>query len=330
MIRLASLFLLLFGSLCAWESSEWIWDLALIQACDKGLHQTAEEYFKQDAFDEKAYAHIAKNDVVWVKSQFVKKFYKKVLPNVKNPFTLVISDGDESFPSNSGLGKHVDEFINHPLITHIFAQNCDYRGSSPKISHLPIGLDFHTLAYKPPGHRWGKSASPAEQEASLRALLQTLKPTHLRKKRAFVDFQHSNTMSASFHREREFGENRTTIFNRLKPTGLIDYTDNRIPRAELWKTKGEYAFSISPPGNGLDCHRTWEDLVLGCIVIVKTSPLDPLYEGLPVVIVKDWSEVTEANLTKWLEQYKDAFTNPTYRTKLTNAYWLGKIRSASM
>ena len=68
---------------------------------------------------------------------------------------------------------------------------------------------------------------------------------------------------------------------------------------------------------------------MGCIVIVKTSPLDPLYEGLPVVIVKDWSEVTSANLDKWLEQYKDAFTNPSYREKLTYKYWFSKILSKS-
>lgn len=101
-----------------------------------------------------------------------------------------------------------------------------------------------------------------------------------------------------------------------------------MPRTELWKRKGEYAFSISPHGNGLDCHRTWEDLVLGCIVIVKTSSLDPLYEGLPVVIVKDWSEVTKENLKKWLALYHDASENPAYRKKLTNAYWLRKIREA--
>ena len=100
----------------------------------------------------------------------------------------------------------------------------------------------------------------------------------------------------------------------------------QLPRNQLWRAKGEYAFSISPRGNGLDCHRTWEDLVLGCIVLLKTSSLDPLYEGLPVVIVKNWSEITEENLALWLEEYGDAFTNPSYREKLTRAYWINKIK----
>jgi hypothetical protein len=100
-----------------------------------------------------------------------------------------------------------------------------------------------------------------------------------------------------------------------------------MERADLWRTKGEYAFSVSPHGNGLDCHRTWEDLALGCIVIVKTSPLDPIYDGLPVVIVQDWSEVTEENLEKWLLQHGDALSNPSYRERLTNRYWLNKMQA---
>lgn len=118
------------------------------------------------------------------------------------------------------------------------------------------------------------------------------------------------------------------IFHRLLTKGVIDYS-SWMSRSSLWKTKGQYAFSISPHGNGLDCHRTWEDLILGCIVIVKTSPLDSLYEGLPVVIVRDWEEINEENLNIWFEQYKDAFTNPVYRSKLTHNYWLDQIRTAA-
>jgi hypothetical protein len=52
-----------------------------------------------------------------------------------------------------------------------------------------------------------------------------------------------------------------------------------------------------------------------------------VYEGLPVVIVKDWSEITEENLEKWMDLYHDAFTNPEYRSKLTNGYWFDKMRA---
>lgn len=62
-------------------------------------------------------------------------------------------------------------------------------------------------------------------------------------------------------------------------------------------------FVISPPGNGLDCHRTWEALYLKSYPVVLSSTLNPLYENLPVVIVNDWSEVTEEFLKKKKEEF---------------------------
>jgi hypothetical protein len=58
-------------------------------------------------------------------------------------------------------------------------------------------------------------------------------------------------------------------------------------------------FVISPPGNGPDCHRTWEALYLGAVPIVleKYWPF-PNYD-LPIISVKDWSEIPKS-----IENYK--------------------------
>ena len=55
---------------------------------------------------------------------------------------------------------------------------------------------------------------------------------------------------------------------------------------------GEHRFALSPPGRGLDTHRTWEALMVGTIPIVIRSPLDSMYDKLPVLIVDDWSVLT--------------------------------------
>ena len=144
-----------------------------------------------------------------------------------------------------------------------------------------------------------------------------------------MDFQyHDNMRTGPCNRYLKCGEDRTSIFQYLLTTGLINYS-LQLDRSDLWKTKRRYVFSISPHGNGLDCYRTWEDLILGCIVIIKTSSLDSLYEGLPVVIVKDWSEITEKTLEYWMTLYHDAFTNPIYRYRLTNEYCFSKIGAAA-
>jgi len=307
-----------------WEKTDFIWNFGIICSCDINTITHPIKYFATEpCFNINNYKNIKNGDIVWVNPKFIQQFAELILPQVKNNFVLVISDGDESFPSDCFSNSFdIENFINNNKIIHIFAQNCDYK--SNKVSHIPIGLDFHTIAYK--GGGWGNTGSPKEQEAYLKTIVSTLQPTYMRKKKAFVDFQHSDTMHANFQRYLQCGEDRKTIFHKILLTGLIDHS-NFVPRSELWKIKGQYAFSISPHGNGLDCHRTWEDLVLGCIVIVKSSPLDALYQDLPVVIVKDWQEITQENLELWIEKYKDAFTNPIYREKLTNNYWVNKIKN---
>ena len=79
---------------------------------------------------------------------------------------------------------------------------------------------------------------------------------------------------------------------------------------------------ISPHGNGLDCHRTWEALCLNCIPIVKTSPLDNLYIDLPVLIVNEWNDISMELLEKTANDFKDKTFN---YDKLTLQYWMDKI-----
>ena len=67
-------------------------------------------------------------------------------------------------------------------------------------------------------------------------------------------------------------------------------------------------FSISPPGNNHDCYRSWEVLSLGRMPIVKSfPPQDPLWEGLPVVVVENWMQVTAGLLEQKWHEMRSAF-----------------------
>ena len=74
---------------------------------------------------------------------------------------------------------------------------------------------------------------------------------------------------------------------------------------------------LSPEGTGIDCHRIYESIYLGAIPILKTSELDYFYCNLPVVIVKNWNEIThefletnyfdfKTKLDQWVKE------NPTW------------------
>ena len=48
---------------------------------------------------------------------------------------------------------------------------------------------------------------------------------------------------------------------------------------------------MSPPGNGVDCHRTWEAIALGAVPVVLRSALaSTLVDAAPIVAVTSWEE----------------------------------------
>ena len=55
---------------------------------------------------------------------------------------------------------------------------------------------------------------------------------------------------------------------------------------------------LCPQGTGLDCHRTWEVLIVGCIPIVLSSNLDELYKDLPIVVIESWDKLNKQFLEK--------------------------------
>ena len=53
-------------------------------------------------------------------------------------------------------------------------------------------------------------------------------------------------------------------------------------------------FVLSPPGNGPDCHRTWEAIYLGAIPIVHASAWPFKDFDLPVIVLEDWENLSSA------------------------------------
>jgi len=237
---------------------------------------------------------------------------EKMLAHMENPFVLVTGDCDLTIPSDIFPNEtQFNLFVNHPKIIHWFAQNCII--NHPKITRMPIGLDYHTL-HTNINHEWGNQMMPLDQEKMILQIKRNAKPLKERMCMAYSNFH--------FFTTSRFGKNRVDAINQI-PKGLVYYEPNKIGRELSWKTQSEYAFVVSPHGNGLDCHRTWEALALGCIPIVKRSGLDPLYAGLPVLIVNEWSDLSSELLTKTIDTFeKQEF----HLSKLTLSHWLGELR----
>jgi hypothetical protein len=266
-------------------------------------------------FDPKPFSSVKDGDLVWMRLIALPQFLNDALPRIQARFALVTGDEDWAIPS--GFDRSA-ELLADERVACWFTQNFDGTDTSGKLLPIPIGLDFHTISNT---RKWGHwPATPAAQEAELEALRRSAPPNAQRLLRVHADF-HFNK-----HKHQIWGDDRQAVQNALQGNPDVQFQTQKVRRLDLWREKTRYAFVVSPHGNGLDCHRTWESLVLGNIVIVKRSSLDPLYEGLPVVIVEDWREISRENLGRWHAEHSAAFGTAEVEERLTNRYWVAHMR----
>jgi hypothetical protein len=270
---------------------------------------------------------IGESNLVWVRLSWLRSFVRQVLPLVKAQFILVTGDSDSCVPSE--LGSEARAVLGCSKVVHWCTQNYDGSAPAERISPLPIGIDFHTLSQRA---LWGEAlSSPSVQEQALVSIGKNLPPLQARHKRVYVDFgwQRGFGLHRRFShplKGTRFHESRRQIVNKLRSNESVHIQTAPLPRSEMWRRRGEYAFVLSPHGWGLDCHRTWEALALGHIVLVPSSSLDGLFADLPVVPLKSWSEITPKNLEIWLSMHRDSGASDE---KLRSSYWVNRMRSSA-
>lgn len=100
-----------------------------------------------------------------------------------------------------------------------------------------------------------------------------------------------------------------------------------VLKAEKYKKEVERVrFVLSPPGNGMDCHRTWEALVMGAIPVVKNGFLaESLIKDMPIICVEDWGDFLSLGESEMIDLY-DSFVGKTTE-KLYMSYWCKNIFS---
>jgi hypothetical protein len=247
---------------------------------------------------------------IFLKIDFVKHFFSKI-SLIEKKFILVTGLSDYTLPDYFYSNENFLKLLNNNKIIHWFAQNCTIKHS--KITMIPIGLDYHTVLNK--DFWWSNKLTPLQQEAELIKVKNSTKPLMYRQIKCYSNFHFINY-------KINFGYTRKDVINII-PKDIIFYEPIKISRINTWINQSNYAFVISPHGHGLDCYRTWEALILGCILIVKTSPLDSLYDDLPVVILNNWNELNQDLLNNKFNELKNKSFN---YNKLTVKYWTEKLK----
>jgi hypothetical protein len=233
-------------------------------------------------------------------------FVAGALPTITRPFILVTTDGDATSPRDF-WPPTVAALLGSPHLLAWYTQNHD--GScAPRVRPFPIGLDLHTS-------RLGWTTDRRLEVLS--RLRERRRPAGAQPLRVFSDADVTPNSA----------DRRAAIVS-LSGCRHVRKLYSRVGQGTIWRAYASHPFVVSAHGNGLDCHRTWEVLLLGSIPIVRRSSLDPLYEGLPVAIVDDWDEVRDL---KRLAALRAELAPLTAREhvwpRLTAAAWLAPLRA---
>ncbi len=273
-------------------------------------------------------------DIVHVKAELLPRFLEHVFPRVRVPIVLVTGDSDYA-----PVGKY-KEILHDARIIHWFAQNCDVPFRHSKLTRVPIGIDnpvytklekrigflFDMLARKSPLDLTLSRNDMGDQKHLQTVANEIARDVDEKPARALCTFHMNQKLVPNFEKIPD----RHQAYQILRDSPDCHFVARRLPQDECWRLHVDFAFEVSPRGNGLDCFRTWEALVLNTIPIVKASTLDPLFEDeqFPVVVVSSYAEITTDALTRWKSEMQGRFTRDM-KLRLTNDYWLGKMRTAS-
>lgn len=216
---------------------------------------------------------------------FLDFFFQKIHPKINAKYILITHSHDKS-EFNSYL-KYLDD----ENLAAWFGVNMSL--DHPKAFQIPIGIANN---YWPHGNtRTLENAINNRPEKNILLYMNFSTDTNVAKRKAVFDLF-----------------NNKAFCYKATNKNYRDYLN------DLARSK----FVLSPLGNGLDCHRTWESIFVGSIPILESSKLDPLFEDLPVIIVKDWRIITEEFLNN---KYKEMANKKYNLKKLYADYWFEKI-----
>lgn len=278
----------------------------ILKSCD---HFNAFPISSSSGIDEGLIEKHAAGQSIYICTDALINFATQILPKIAHPFVLVSGDSDTTIDEKFVSNEIIKSLLNDSKLIQWFAQNSIVE--HPKLSSIPIGLDYHTMNQNET--TWGISKqSPVSQEHTLIEIFS--------KSDKFEDRFFAGYCNWHFHINR--GDREDCLNKINKEISLIER--NPVSRISTWQRQAECMFVISPEGAGMDCHRTWEAILLGCIPVVKKSKLNlKLLNNLPVVFLEDWDDFKPDHMLSQIIRFREEKFN---FNPLFNSFWKEKIK----
>ena len=203
-----------------------------------------------------------RNARVFVKLEYLPTFMEYI--KLDFPYTLFTHNSDVPV---TGDNETFNLILEKPEIKKWYSQNVNF--NHPKLFSIPIGLA---------NPKW-PHGDPTQMQAA-------------------VDQQYWKNKNNILHCNFDIGTNPLERNKCLQETGL--QISKRVPFDQYLEDMGKSYFTLSPNGNGIDCHKHWEALYLRTIPIVTKSTNIDFYKHLPFLVINDWEDYKNLNLSEEL------------------------------
>ncbi|MGB8815772.1 MAG: hypothetical protein WCC74_00835 [Minisyncoccia bacterium] len=229
------------------------------------------------------------SDIVFVRTDFLHTFFKKIHIKIINPYILISHNADNNIDSQ--YEKYIDD-----KIIHWFAQNLLI--DNKKITPIPIGI---TLRF------YDKKNTTAE-------LIKKYRNKIGRILKIFFGF-YGNT-----------NKKRLGIVNDLRKCSVCVECKDFLEKDKYYDQVSNYVFNASPIGNGIDCIRTWESLYLGTIPVVERSVSTGYWKniGIPLLLVDSWKDLENVR-EDWLKKEYEDIKNKIGSEAIYMDYWIKEV-----
>jgi hypothetical protein len=257
----------------------------------------------------------------------ITRFFHEHRPNMTVPYVLITSKTDGETP----IQYFSNRLDNDPLLQAWYGINPSYATGAhhPKYRMMPLGLTGNKYRQHPDLDLLMKARNytnpfggDKSRWTNLTTWLQAKDTTPL----LFVKFgMHENAL----HRDVPF--NMACANRTMEPLDDIscNLQKGANPR-QTYTAASKYLFGLSPPGNGLDCFRTYEYLLNGVIPVVLRQPeYNELFVDLPVLQLRHWN-YTQKQLVKKMKNFvfSSEFLDNTFDAgweRLFLQYWRHKV-----
>jgi hypothetical protein len=195
--------------------------------------------------------------IFFVKTDYINIFFDRYLPDYH--FKIITHNSD--YPIDNRYSKF---FENQNLVCW-YGQNINYLHS--KLKSIPIGI-----------------ANEIWEHGNEDILNEVISNNNQKSNLIYCNFDINTNLLERQKCVRSMEKNKLTMNNK---TNFKNYLE------ELSKSY----FSLSPNGNGIDCHKTWESLYLKTIPVVTKSINSEFYSNLPIYFIESWDDFNVERLT---------------------------------